>query len=337
LLDELEPRLRELGARPSAAASKVGRALAGVLADTPPADSGSPPDSAGEVVLEYLRGQLEAILANDPKVRREEPDSVHQMRVAARRLRSTLQSFRPILDRERTEPVIEELRWLGTVLGPAREAQVQHERLMAELRALPPELLAGPVLSRVDSHLGAEYARARASALQELRGRRYLDLLDALHRLVEHPPLDGKAGEPATAVLPRLVRRAQRRVRRRVRRAVTADRRGAGGDTALHEARKAAKRARYAATAVAPAFGKPARRSARRLKAVQGLLGDHQDLVVSGGELRSLGMTAHAQGENGFAYGVVLGQDRAEAARLRAELPRAWRRADRRRIRRWMS
>jgi CHAD domain-containing protein len=331
LLDELEPRLRELGARPAAAASKVGRALAGVLADTRPASSGPAPDSAGGVVLDYLRRQVEAILANDPKVRRDEPDSVHQMRVATRRARSALQSFRKILDRERTEPVVGELRWLGTVLGSAREAEVQRKRLLGELRALPPELVPGPVVSRVDSHFFASYARAHASALQELRGRRYLDLLDELQRLLDEPPLVERADEPAATVLPRLVGRALRRVRR----VLDGDRQGADRDTALHEARKAAKRARYAAAAVAPAVGKPARRSAKRLKAVQQLLGDHQDLVVSRDELRRLAMTAHAEGESGFAYGVMLGKGLAEADRLRAELPRRWRRADRRKIRRW--
>lgn len=334
LLDELEPALLELGARPASSWSKVGRALAGELGDVPrPAATSAPADgSAGAVVLAQLTQHTEAILAADPKVRRDEPDSVHAMRVAARRARSTLQSFRRILDTDRTEPVVTELRWLGTVLAGAREAQAQRERLVGALRSLPPEHVCGPVVDRVDAHLSAEYTKARQALLRQLRGRRYLALLDALQGLLAEPPLAGDAGKPATKILPRLVGRAQRRVRRAYARYEDT-----GSDAALHATRKAAKRARYAAEDAAAALGKPARRSAKRLKAVQSLLGDHQDVVVSARLVRRLGMRANGQGENALTYGILLGGDRALAERARGELPGLWRRADRRRIRRWMA
>ena len=337
LLDELEPKLFELGARPASSSSKIGRAL-GTSGAAP---DGPPDGTAGAVVMANLREHVAAIVANDPKVRRDEPKAIHQMRVSARRARSTLQSFREILDRDRTEPLVHELRWLGTVLAGAREAHVQRERLLAGLRALPDEDLVGPAVARVDARLFGEYARATKSAVRQLRGARYLALLDQLQRLLDDPPLAGRAGEPAAKVLPGLVGRAQRRARRafaryrdRVQPADGA--RSAGqGAAALHKMRKASKRARYAAEAVAPALGKPARRSAKRLKRVQSLLGDHQDIVVSRKLLRDLTMTAHREGENTFSYGILTGRDDAEAARLRAELPDLWRRADRRKTRRW--
>jgi len=339
LLADLEPALRERGARPASSSSKVGRALAGVLAGVQaavqPEPTGRPAeDSAGAVVLAYLREQVDAIVAIDPKVRRDEPDAVHQLRVAARRARSTLQSFRRILDRERTEPVVAELRWLGTVLTAAREAEAQRERLCGQLRSLPAELLPGSVTNRVDSHLFREYSQAREAVLGELRGKRYLALLDALQRLLDDPPLAGEAGKPAAKVLPRLAGRAQRRVRRAFARCQEA---GTGRDAALHEMRKAAKRARYAVEAVRPVAGKPARRSAKRLKAVQRVLGHHQDTVVSRTLVRDLGLRAHGEGDNAFGYGVLLGRDLAFAERLREELPDLWRRADRSRTRRWMA
>ena len=335
LLDELEPALRDRGARPASSASKVGRALAGVLATVgQPAEPDVAANSAGAAVLAYLREHVEDLLASDPAVRRDEADSVHRMRVAARRVRNTLQSYRRILDRERTEPVVAELRWLGRVLSGARETQVQRSRLLKELGELRPELVMGPVVNRVDSHLLRRHTKAREALLRKLRGRRYLALLDELQRLLDDPPLTDEARQPATKVLPGLAGRAQRRARRafdRYRQVPDPD------DAVLHEMRKATKRARYAVEATAPALGKPARRSIKRLKAVQRLLGDHQDTVVSRDLTRRLGLQSHAEGENAFSYGVLLGRDTANAEHLRGALPALWKRADRRKTRRWMS
>lgn len=71
---------------------------------------------------------------------------------------------------------------------------------------------------------------------------------------------------------------------------------GEGRDLALHEARKAAKRTRYAAEAARPALGRPARTFAKRVKAVQKILGDHQDSVVARDALRTLAARAHGAG-----------------------------------------
>lgn len=65
-----------------------------------------PAGSAGAVVLDYLRQQAARLQALDPLVRADEPDSVHQMRVTARRLRSTLQSFGQVIPRSQTSEVI---------------------------------------------------------------------------------------------------------------------------------------------------------------------------------------------------------------------------------------
>ena len=72
-------------------------------------------------MLAYLWEQADAIRTADPAIRRDVPDSVHAMRVACRRMRSTLQSFRALLDRERTDAVVAELRWLAGELGGARD------------------------------------------------------------------------------------------------------------------------------------------------------------------------------------------------------------------------
>ena len=137
LLDQVEQRLLDAGARRSSAASKLSRVLADRLSGTaegaePDADWAEPDagDSAGATVLAYLREQADRLRRFDPLVRRDAPDSVHQMRVASRRLRSALQAYRRVLDRDATRPLTEELKWLAGELAPARDS-VDHERAAA--------------------------------------------------------------------------------------------------------------------------------------------------------------------------------------------------------------
>jgi CHAD domain-containing protein len=111
---------------------------------------------------------------------------------------------------------------------------------------------------------------------------------------------------------------------------------GPGRDTALHEARKAAKHARYAAEAVSPAFGKQARRFAKRVKKVQSVLGDHHDGVVTRATIRELGVQAHLVGENAFTFGILYEQDACHAEDLDAEARRAWRRAAKHKYGAWL-
>jgi len=111
---------------------------------------------------------------------------------------------------------------------------------------------------------------------------------------------------------------------------------GQSADTALHEARKAAKRARYAGEAMTPAIGKEARRFAKQMKKVQSVLGDHQDAVIARQVERELGISAHLAGENAFSYGLLYGRDVCDGQRLQARARRTWKRASRPRYRRWM-
>src|SRR5215213_912440 len=100
--------------------------------------------------------------------------------------------------------------------------------------------------------------------------------------------------------------------------AVPADADDPGRDAALHEVRKAAKRARYAAEVARPVLGRRAKAFARRVKAVQKVLGEHQDTVVIRGELRRIGVQAHLDGENGFSFGRLHALQQASAERAAA-------------------
>ncbi|NED11040.1 CHAD domain-containing protein, partial [Streptomyces sp. SID9124] len=115
-LDTVGRALEEAGIRPSAAHSKLARALEETAPEAarPREDE---PRTAGDHVLVHVRRQAEAIAAFDPAVRRGLPDSVHKMRVATRRLRSALRTYRRVLDREATRALGAELKWLAGELG----------------------------------------------------------------------------------------------------------------------------------------------------------------------------------------------------------------------------
>ena len=164
LLTAIDTQLRQAGARPAATATKLQRALAGRLpaagaAREPPPLTGHSP--AGQVVLAYVRDQVAVISRYDPLVRRDEPDAVHQMRVATRRARSALQAFGGIIERDATRPLCAELKWLAAALGAARDTEVLLARLTADLAAIPSVLVVGPVQARITDSL---HRRARPGA-----------------------------------------------------------------------------------------------------------------------------------------------------------------------------
>lgn len=339
LLERVSAVLLAAGARPSGSASKVGRVLdAGDISSAWWATPGALPRkgaTAAETVRAHLAAQVSELLARDPQVRQDEPDAVHKMRVATRRLRSALGTFRPLLDREQTEPLRDELRWLAGVLGAARDAEVLHARLRGLLAEQPPELVLGRVVEQVDSVLLGRYREAHERAVQDLDGERCLALYEALDRLVADPPWRDVAHRPATDVLPVLVRRVDRRMAGAVRTAEGAAP-GPAQDEALHEARKLAKRLRYACEAIGPVGGRRAARLAAAATELQEVLGEHQDSVGMREVLRQLGAGGSRAGHNGFTFGRLhaLEQIRAEQ---RAEQWRAvWERASRKRLRRWM-
>jgi CHAD domain-containing protein len=295
----------------------------------------SPSSPACQVVIGYLRTHAQELTMLDPMVRRDLPDSVHQMRVATRRLRSTLRTFGMVIGGRDTVRLAGELRWLGSVLGEARDAEVQALRIREHARRTDVEQLLGPVQARIQAHFGRAQATARANVLDALNSQRYYALLDGLDAVLSVPPLGPDAGAPADLVLPVAVRASYRKARRRVRRARRAPA-GRSRDEALHRARKAAKQARYAAEAAQPAAGRSASRFARRMQKVQSVLGEIQDTVVGRDVVRRLGVAAQQAGESAYSYGLFYGQEQAEADRLQALAVRVWRKSSSRRYRKWL-
>ncbi len=320
LLEGVRARLLAAGARLSDSPSKLARAL-GDRVPVATAAAGVP-GTAGEALLAYVRGRVADLLVQDPLVRADAHDAVHQMRVGCRRLRAVLAAFRPVVDADSVEPVRAELKWLGEVLGGARDSEVVRDRLLAAVAAEPPDLVLGPVERFVAETFSTRYRAAHDAVLEVLDGRRYFALLDALDALVTAPPWGPRAEQPASKVLRQQLRRTYRRTARLVDEARAAS--GEHREELFHEVRKSAKRARYAGDAASEVLGDEARGYAKAMKAVQEVLGEHQDGVVARAELRSLAVAAHAAGENAFTYGRLDALEQIAGERALARFDEAW-------------
>ncbi|WP_432560890.1 CYTH and CHAD domain-containing protein [Kineococcus sp. SYSU DK003] len=376
LFDVVDAGLRAAGLQVSASGSKLGRVLADGSAEpepepepgsepgfepgpgpAPTAPAAAPADRvvehagpgradlgprsrAGHVLVVHLAEQVQQVLDQDSRVRADEADSIHKMRVATRRLRSALKTFQPLLTRP-TKPLRDELRWLAAELGAARDAEVLRDRLVASVAALdvPDELqpadpaAAGAVPALVADQLGSAYRAAHEQVLAELDSERYRRLLDALQDLVERPGFSSRGRRRADQVLPRRVAKTFGTLADLVERAHHAPA-GAERDELLHEARKAAKQVRYAAEAVSVVFGKDATRFARAVTEVQEVLGEHQDSVVTRQRLRDL--AASARPEVAFAYGRLFAREETHAVTTEADFEQVWNSVQAKRLHRWL-
>jgi CHAD domain-containing protein len=326
ILSAVVETLTAAGARPSDSRSKVGRALGEPATRSAPAPAAPRrPGSVGDVLMDYLDRHVDVLIHQDPAVRTDQDDAVHQMRVACRRLRSVLAVYRDVFEAGQVDALCGELRWLGTVLGRARDTEVVRDRLLAAVAAEPRQLVRGPVRRRIGTEFRNRLRADRTVVLSALDSGRYFALLDALDAFRSDPHLAPIGRRRAVRVLPGILRAEHRRLRRAGRAAVLAD--PAGRDNARHRMRKAARRLRFAAEAAAGGLGRPAERLAARMKAVQDVLGAYQDGVVARAALEELEPTVHGAGETTFTYGRMHAELAARAGTLDAELADPWRRA----------
>lgn len=300
LLKRLSKRLRESGATPARHASKLAR----ILGPSAPPSPGAAEDP--------LRGapaqQVEKLVECDRAVRVDATDSVHQMGVAARTIRSLLQSAPDLFGLSAQDQIIEELGELTRILGAARDAEVLAERYRRALDGLPPELQRGPISQRLVDGSRQRYRAELSKALNAMRSPQYFHLLDYLEALIVAVPV-GSAGSPKSHTSD-TIEDSYTRVRKRAKRAATAD--AADHDAALHAIRKSAKRLRYTAEAMG------AEKVARRAKRIQTLLGDHQDSVVSRKHLAAEADIAHLCRRRHFHLRLALRDRSQPRTRLRA-------------------
>ncbi|WP_458689344.1 CHAD domain-containing protein [Nocardia tengchongensis] len=242
--------------------------------------------TAGPALIDAVAADVDRLCTAEPDVRQDLPDSVHKMRVATRRLRSMLKSYRRVLRRREAGEITDELRWLAGLLGVARDAEVRAERFAALCGDTGVPLDDAGEKSTRHEDFGqrlvadqlAIYADAHRAVVDAFDGDRYTALLGTLHGLITDPPLkDSRASEPAEPVFTKVLRRDLRELRHLVH----AEHGLAGTERieCLHDIRKAAKRLRYSAEAATAVLGKPAENLGKQAKHLQGVLGDHRDAV----------------------------------------------------------
>ncbi len=297
-LDLIVRELLEAGAQPGQELPKLFRAI-GRSARRP-----TEPESALEALRARLREQLREIEAHDPGTRLgRDPESLHDMRVAVRRMRALFRVARRLVDDD-TRPLERRLKELGQSLGAVRDLDVLLDHLRTEAAELPSTEREAfePSLAT----LSRERSAARRRLLRRLDSRDYIDLLDSVERTI------GELGaDDGDASLDSLVRRQAKKLRKKARAMPEQP-----SDEQLHELRKSGKRTRYTAELAGR------RKIVRRAKRFQDVLGDHQDAVVAAERLRQLAVGASP--EQTFVAGRLLEREETRRATARADWPKAW-------------
>ncbi len=280
--------------------SKAASAL-GPRASAPPDVRTGPMPGPNGLAADALRAMISThvrnLMLNDVNVRRELPDSVHQMRVSARRLRSVLTAFAPLFEAEWADGLRGDLKWLASELGAIRDTEVLHARLSDHSRELP-DPFATRAKETLDAILSRREQGALAGALAALRSDRHQFVIEDLVEAANSPRFTDLAYQSCREALPPAMTRSWRTLNKAVHRLDIE-----GPSDVWHQARIKAKRARYTAEAIAPIFGKRAERLARSLADVTDVLGSHQDAYVAQEFLQ--GNTEGTDGPTGFALGLL--------------------------------
>ena len=297
-LERLGRVLRDAGAHESSGAPKLMRVL-DLPKPTPPGRHAP----LHEKLRHALAEQLAELEAHDPGVRfGGDPEDLHQLRVATRRTRALIRATKPLLG-DRLAPLGEELKLLAGLLGAVRDLDVLIAHLEPEVAKLDADRPGGELLL---ASLSAERTMQRKVLLNAMETPRYAALLDAFRAVVDELgpfEADGDADQLAARALAKL---------RRAVKALPAE----PADDELHEIRIRAKRARYAAELAALGGSKKAANTVKAFKAVQDVIGEHQDAVVAEERLRRI-----TRPESAVAAGRLIELERQRKVEMRERYP----------------
>jgi CHAD domain-containing protein len=254
------------------------------------------------------------------------------MRVAARRLRSGLRVFRPLLDRDWADRLRAELAWVAHGLTGLREQSVLLDRLDHHAAELPADLPIDKIRALLSRELGRSRDAARAAAIDLLGTDRYLQLHDALVSAANRPAFTPAAERTARDALPGLVEREWKRLDK-----AASGLRPDSPDDDWHQARLAAKRVRYAAEAVAPSIGDDVAAFAGQIERLTDILGEHQDAVQAADAVRSLAVELSTDPAVAFGLGTLAAAERRRVDDARARFVEAWPEVRRARWRKWFA
>jgi CHAD domain-containing protein len=277
------------------------------------------PATAREIIGDYLAEQCTVIIDSEAELRAGE-DVIHKVRVAVRRLRSTIRVFADLFDVEQAARLEAELVWWAGLLGKVRDMDILTRRQQALLAELPPELILGPVESTIQEELTVQRKQAMDDVLEALSSQRYRKFIGMAHHWRSDPPFTA-AAEASADSIDAAIKKARKKADKRLTKAVAARGADEPSDDLFHGARKASKRHRYAVEAAVPVWGSKADKIISQRKDLQDLLGNYQDSIVSAAFLRELGARRGIRsGQNGFSYGVLYARELAASDSLLADL-----------------
>ncbi|THJ18550.1 MAG: CYTH and CHAD domain-containing protein [Nitrospira sp. CG24B] len=305
-LRALERQMREAGASDHDGRPKLFRALslpAPTLA-AQPAPNAPIVDHLTWALAQHVRW----LLAHDPGTRLgTEPESLHQLRVATRRLRAVLRTARPILLPTWVTTLEQELMWLSELLGPARDLDVQIAHFTEESAEL--DARDGTLLAPFIAHLRTQREAVQQMVVSELTGVRYVELIRRLQQAAQ---------DPAVVESPLTVRDLARQEFKKLRKAISRLA-PSPSDATLHKIRIKSKRARYAAELARSSVGKPASRFLKSARAVQDLLGLHQDALQAERHIRQF-LKYSTSVRAGFVAGRMAERQRQRCRNVRKKI-----------------
>ena len=332
-LDALEPIVEQLRATCGLQPARLSKFEAGLLAmgqeipgspDLGPTEV-SESSAMGEVAFAVLRRQLAVVREKEPGTRLgEDPEELHDMRVATRRLRAALSLFADVLP-VRARVFREELGWLGRVLGAVRDLDVQLEGL-ADMAAATSGWSAGArpedhdPLAELSALLERDRDSARAEMLSALDSVRWERLAKGLTAMVQQGPARRSVATrlPAVIGMPDLVVARHDKVAKAGKRA-----KKSGVVSDFHRLRIACKRLRYALEFSSDVYGGRTVRYVRQLTSLQDELGLMQDAEVASIRLADLATgEAHLPAATVFVMGGVAERHRRDVDRLLRRLPK---------------
>ncbi|HET7497999.1 MAG TPA: CHAD domain-containing protein [Candidatus Eisenbacteria bacterium] len=308
-------------------ASKLATALAAAGERAPERDERAyaihPADRLTDVAHKTFAKQFERMIWNEPGTRLGiDPEYLHDMRVATRRLRTAMDLFETAIPDHPRRAFADDLRWVGRGLGRVRDRDVALQHV-AELAADAPDLEI-PAWRIFRHSLELERSRMRVRLIERLDSERYAALVERARAWIAAPAPAGEevpaGGSPAYTVAPRLI----------------AERMGALAaaydeaerlvdQPSLHAFRIAAKRARYAHEYFGDTGGPRSSRRAKRLAGLQDFLGEHQDAVMLLRRLRKYAKSVPARDrELTLSVGSAMGHLERAARMRRGDLRRAW-------------
>jgi CHAD domain-containing protein len=275
------------------------------------------------IVFAYavLQRAVAMLAANRPQVESApSPEEIHQLRVAARRLRVALRLFSRMLPSKEIARFRTDLKWFASSLGDVRDLDVYSENFKTYVQALPPAQRGG--MSGYQMYLRRERAEARQRAAAAVASQRAADLVADLDRFVAAGPSAGALRRWGSLSVHDAMRQGIRRSVARVRRlgSPLVER---ARPAELHELRIKVKRLRYELDFFADVYP-PLKQTAKESKNFQDLLGAHQDVYAGTARMRRYAALLRKQATDG-ALPQALAKLRKDQFALARDLRRSFR------------